>query len=58
MQGVTSVFDDMVVVDCPNLKSLVGLGSLSRLGKDLVLRNLKSLTSTAGLSNITNVGEP
>lgn len=57
LQSVTTVFDDTVFVDCPNLKSLVGLGSLSRLGKDLVLRNLKSLASTAGLSNITSVGK-
>lgn len=57
LQGLTQVFDDVVFVDCPSLRSLAGLGSLGSLGRDLVLRNLKSLTSTTGMANITQVGE-
>ena len=51
------MFDDTVFVDCPQLKSLRGLERVTKLGKDLVIRNLKSLTSTAGLGNLTSVGE-
>ena len=57
LQSLTAVFDDTVFVDCPNLRSLEGLGALGKLGKDLVLRNLPALTSTAGMPNITSVGE-
>jgi hypothetical protein len=57
LQGLTSVDDDAVLVDCGSLKSLQGLGSLTKFGRDLVLRNLASLTSTAGMGNVTSVGE-
>jgi hypothetical protein len=51
------VFDDTVFVDCPMLRSLDGLSSLKTIGRDFVLRNLRSLTSTAALGNLTSVGE-
>lgn len=57
LQGLTQVYDDAVFVDCGSLRSLSGLGSLGSLGRDLVLRNLRSLTSTSGMANITQVGE-
>lgn len=56
IQGITTVYDDAVLVDCPKLRSLDGLRGIRQMGKDLVLRNLKSLTTTAGLSNLTSVG--
>jgi hypothetical protein len=56
-QGLTSADDDAVFVDCGSLRSLQGLGSLTKLGRDLVLRNLASLTNTAGMGNLTSVGE-
>lgn len=53
--GCTAVTGDFKI-EAPSVISLAGLGGLTRVGGDLVVKNSVGLTSLDGLNSVTSVG--